>query len=478
MPPKTLLAIPAAIPLAVAVVFAQGNPAAPPGAPATEYALTNVRIVTAPGRVINRGTVLIRNGRIAAVGAQVDVPAGVVRMDLNGHSVFPGLIDAASNIGLPSPTRTVPTAAPAAPEGGGRGRGGRGAGRGRGGGGDDEPAGRGGPPPAPVVPPEIDAAAEAAEMFSPTPEQLTALRAGGVTTVGLIFGGGLFPGRVGAALTGGQNEARLGLRTSIGQEVSFGTRRGGYPGTGIGAVAYIRQSILDAQYESRLERAFRAGTPAPRPSNDPFKRALIPVATGEMPAWFVASTERQINRVASIVQEMGLKSPVIVGAQEGWRVIPAFKAAGATAVVSLDWPNPENVTGNAFREEPSEAGALPRGGGGGRGRGAGTPTPADAEVRRNAAALARAGVPVVLASLGGESGATFRDGIRATIEAGMSADDALRAATVAPAALLGISGAVGTIEVGKLANLVVVNGNDLFASGTPIRHVFVEGRLY
>ena len=60
----------------------------------------------------------------------------------------------------------------------------------------------------------------------------------------------------------------------------------------------------------------------------------------------------------------------------------------------------------------------------------------------------------------------------------MSADDALRATTVAPAALLGITAAVGTIEVGKLANLVVVSGNDLFASGTPIKHVFVEGRLY
>jgi imidazolonepropionase-like amidohydrolase len=60
----------------------------------------------------------------------------------------------------------------------------------------------------------------------------------------------------------------------------------------------------------------------------------------------------------------------------------------------------------------------------------------------------------------------------------MSADDALRAATITHAALLGVSAAVGSIEAGKLANLVVVSGNDLFASGTPIRHVFVEGRLY
>ncbi len=485
---STLLAIPAAFPVVVATAMAQANPAAPPGPLAADYALTNVRIVAAPGRVINRGTVLIRNGRIAAVGANVDVPAGIVRMDLNGHSVFPGLIDAATSIGLPSPTRQVATAAAAPPEGG-RGRGGRGAGAP----GAPPAAGRAaGPPPPPVVSPEIDAEAQAADMFSPTPDQLKALRAGGVTTVGLVFDGGLFPGRVGAALTGGQNEDRLGLRSDVGQEVSFGTRRGAYPGTGIGSVAYIRQAILDAQYEARLDKALKAGTPAPRPSNDPFVRALIPVATGEIPAWFVASTERQMNRVAEIVKEMGLKAPVIVGAQEGWRVIPALKASGARAVVSLDWPAPGSVTGSVFRAEPGEAEAGRGAGAGGRGAGAGgrggaagaggrggaAGGAADLEIRANAAALASAGVPVVLASLGGESGAVFRDRIRSTIEAGMSADDALRATTVTPAALLGLTAAVGTIDVGKLANLVVVTGNDLFASGTPIRHVFVEGRLY
>ena len=82
------------------------------------------------------------------------------------------------------------------------------------------------------------------------------------------------------------------------------------------------------------------------------------------------------------------------------------------------------------------------------------------------------------ASFGGESGATFRDRIRMAIAAGLSADDALKAATVTPAAVLGVTAAVGTIEVGKLANFVVVSGNDLFAAGTPIKHVFVEGRLY
>ncbi len=459
---RFLLAIPVALPAAVSIAVAQANnPAAPPAGVRADYALTNVRIVAAPGRIIERGTVLMRDGRIAAVGANVTVPAGVVQLDLSGHSVFPGLIDAATSIGLPSPSRPLPTASEAAPA---TGRGGGGGGRG----GAPPQAGGRGSVPAPVVLPELDAEAEAANMFAPTDDELKAFRAGGVTTVGLVFQGGIFPGRVGAALTGGRDDSRRALRTGAGQEVSFGTRRGGYPGTVIGSIAFIRQSFLDAQYEARVDKAFKAGTPGARPSNDPFRRSLMGAATNEVPSWFVASAERQIIRVADITTELGLRNPVIVGVQEGWRVIPALKRAGATAVVSLAWPSADSTTGRIFL-------AI------GSGR-PGTAPPADSaavrEVRANAAALARAGVPVALASFGGESGATFRDRIRAAIEAGMSADDALRATTVTPAALLGITAAAGTIEVGKLANVVVVTGNDLFASGNPIKHVFVEGRLY
>jgi imidazolonepropionase-like amidohydrolase len=450
---STLLGIPAALGIAASAAVAQVDPGAAPRAVSADYALTNARIVTQPGRVIERGTILIRNGRIAAVGAQVTVPAGVVTMDLSGHSVFPGLIDAATTVGLPSGYRPPATTA-AAPAGGG----GRGGGRGGGQGGLVPTVGGTAPTPEPIMP-EVAASTEAADLFAPTADQLKNLRAGGVTAVGLVFDNGLFPGRVGAALTGGPDESRLGLRSSIGQEVAFGTRRGGYPSTGIGAVAFIRQSLLDAQYEARLDKAFKAGTPGARPSNEPFTRALVPAATNEMPAWFVASTERQINRVGQIAKELTLRAPVIVGTQEGWRVAPNLKAMGATAVVSLNWPNPASVTGAAFKENQDATAGM-------------------AEVRANAAALVKAGIPVALASFGGESGVSFRDRIRSTIEAGMSADDALRAVTITPATLLGIHAAVGTIEPGKLANLVVVTGNDLFASGSPIKHVFVEGRIY
>ena len=448
------------IPLAFAVTSVAAaqtnNPAGPPVA-RSDYALTNVRIVTAPGRVIERGTVVFVNGRISAVGANVQVPPGVVRMDLAGHTVYPGLIDAATSVGLPSPMRPLPGQEAAA---GGRGGGGRGAG---------QPLGRGGPGQPPVDLPEVEADAEAADLFQPSEAELRALRAGGVTTVGLVFNGGIFPGRVGAALTGTRENSNLALRPTAAQQVSFGTKRGGqYPGTGIGSVAFIRQSYLDAQYEARLEKAFKDGVPGARPSNERFARALVPAATNAIPSWFVANNERQMFRVADIAAEMGLKNPVVVGAQEGWRAVAALKRVGATAVVSVMYPDPTQVTGRVFQ-------AI----GLGKSGTASAPTAADTiEVHGNAAALIKAGIPVALASYGGASGSTFRDNIRLAIAAGLSPDDALRAVTVTPAALLGVTAAVGTIEVGKLANVVVVNGNDLFSGSSSIKHVFVEGRLY
>ncbi len=461
-----LLLAAVALPLALATAAAQTSPPTAPPASRVDYALTNVRIVVSPGKVIERGTIVTRDGRISAVGANVAIPAGVLKMDLSGSTVFAGLIDAATSIGLPSPTRALPaTAADAAAAAGGRGgRGGRGGAPVAG-----AALGRGGPPAPPVVLPEVDAGAESADMFSPTEDQLKAFRAGGVTTVGLVFDGGIFPGRVGVALTGERSSGPLTLRVDAGQEVAFGTKRGGvYPATGIGTIAYIRQAYLDAQYESRVDKAFKAGIPGGRPASDPFRRALMPAATNEMPSWFVASTERQITRVGEIAKEMGLKGPVVVGTQEGWRVISTLKSSGATAIVSLQWPSADSITGREFLAV-------------GNGK-TGIAPPASAadimEVHANAAALAKAGIPVALASYGGESGNTFRDRIRATIEAGMSPDDALKAATVTPAAVLGISGAVGTVEVGKLANLLVVTGNDLFAASNPIKHVFIEGRLY
>ena len=410
-----------------AVCAAPARSQAPPTAP-DHYALTNVRIVAAPGRVIERGTVVVRAGRITAVGPQVEVPATAIRVDLPGHTVYAGLVDAATSFGLPEVT------------------------------GQNAPQGS-----------ELMPARSAADVWAPAAADLETVRNAGFTTLGLTFNGGIFPGRVAAVSTGGAARSPV-LRTPIAQQIVFGRRRGGYPSTLMGAIAYVKQSFFDVQYDVRARQAWEKNPSGPRPEYDPEHRALLPAVTGEAPVWFVVSGERELNRLHAIATEIGVRNYTIVGAQEGWRAIDALKKSGQPVIVTLDFPSAGEITGRAY-----ELNVAPVTG----------PNTARTEAdsiairaaRGNAAALARAGVPFALASHGLANSALLRERVRSAIEAGLSADDALRALTVAPARVLGLENALGTIDVGKLANLVITQG-DLFAADGRIRHVIVEGVRY
>jgi hypothetical protein len=183
--------------------------------------------------------------------------------------------------------------------------------------------------------------------------------------------------------------------------------------------------------------------------------------------WFVAEGERDIERIHGLAQEMGVRNYTIVGAQEGFRAVDELKRATLPIVVSVDQRQASQLTGRAF-----ELNVTPP-----TGRNEvqlRNDSAATRALRANAATLARAGVPFALASYGMGNPAELRDQLRATIDAGLSADDALRALTVTPARLLGIEALVGTIDPGKFANLVVTQG-DLFARDARVRYVFVDG---
>ncbi|HEX6309608.1 MAG TPA: amidohydrolase family protein [Longimicrobiales bacterium] len=418
----------------------QASAQAPP-TPPDDYAITNARIVVAPGRVIERGTVVVRDGRIAAVGAQVSIPATAIQVDASGHTVYPGLIDAASTVGLPTLAR----------QGGGFGGGG-GGGRGADDGGGEE-----------VMP-----GREAADAWSPSARQLEQLRAAGITTLGLTFDGGIFPGRVAAVHTGGGD--RPVLRAGIAQQVLLGRRRGGYPGTLMASLAYVKQSFLDAQHEMRVRQAWEREPSGPRPAYDTERRALEPAASGALPVWFHASSARDLNRIIGLAAELGVRDYTIVGAQEGWLALDGLRAAARPLVVSLDFPGAGQISGRSFElhvapvsgEDAAKARAD---------------SAAVRQARGNAGALARAGLTIALTTHGMSSPEELRSHVRLAIAEGLPADEALRALTVTPARLLGIEAVAGTVEAGKLANLVVVQG-DLFAENARVRDVFVEGVRY
>ena len=413
--------------------------------PPRNYTLTNARIVVAPGRTIEQGVVVVRDGRITAVGAGVQVPDGGLTLDLSGHTVYPGFIDPAVSRGLPVIA------------GGGRGGGGGG-------------GGRGGVADVSGEQPELSPARAAADVWAPAQSDLDELRAAGITIAGLAFEGGIFPGRVSVVAVRDSDPGRRVLRSPVAQQIEFGRNTRGYPGTYIGALAYIEQSFLDAHHDARVQAAFeRNPATAPTPTYDSEHRALQPAAAGQMPAWIAASTVREIQRHTELARLASLTNFVLVGVQEGYRVPDQIGAIGRPVILSLDFPAPRQVTGRPFELRVAPVS--------GEDRAAADADSATArEVRSNAARLISAGVPVALSSRG-IAPAQFLARVRTVVEEGLPADDALRALTQVPARLLGIEAAAGTIEVGKLANLVVVQG-DLFAKDNRIRQVFVEGERY
>jgi imidazolonepropionase-like amidohydrolase len=413
-------------------------------APPNSYALTNARIVAAPGRVIERGTVVIRNGRITEVGAQVNVPTDVQRIDYAGLTIYPGLIDPAATIGLPRNP------------GGGQ-QGGRGAPAAT----QNTPAG---------VVPEIQPTRTAAGVARLQDSDLESLRALGITVAQLAFDPAIISGQTAVLTLRTTSVDSALLRTPAAVQIGMQTRRGGYPSTLMGTLAYLEQAFSDAAYQQRVSDAFeRAPGSGPRPVYDADRSALAPAIAKKIPVLINATRESDLRRSVALAKRMNVDY-VLLGTQEGYRAVDLLGKEAKPVIVSFDYPRPDQVTGRAFELHVAPV----------SGRDSAkiaSDTTVAKQLRGNAAALVKAGVPVAFTTYGLERTADFRERVRGAIEAGLSADEALRALTLTPAKILGLDRVAGSIEPGKLANLVVTEG-DLFASSGRIRHVFVEGEHF
>jgi imidazolonepropionase-like amidohydrolase len=241
----------------------------------------------------------------------------------------------------------------------------------------------------------------------------------------------------------------------------------GYPNSLLGSIAFTRQGLLDAQWQREaLSNYEKAGGRGPRPLIEPPLTALQAVLARQLPAAFDAMEGREIDRALAMAAEFEL-DPIIVGAQMADQRAAELAKAKARVIFSLAFPG-------------SGRGAGGGGGGGGGGRGGGGGTPSLRELREQAAmpkapaALAQAGVPFAFTS-GSASPADFvRNAGRVIKDGGLSAEAALRALTIDAARIAGAADRLGTIETGKIANLIVMQG-DLFDGGS-IRHVVIDGQ--
>ncbi|HTK52296.1 MAG TPA: amidohydrolase family protein [Gemmatimonadaceae bacterium] len=407
-------------------------------APAGTWALTNARIETVTKGRIEKGTIVIRNGIIEAVGPNVTPPGDARIVNLAGRTVYPGFIDLTSSMGIPTPTQ---------PQGGPAGGG----------------AGQNAGAPARYV--GLEPGRVIANEVAPSAADIRASRDAGITTALIAPSRGTFRGLSALIPMRDDSSAQYVVKAPVGMHMGFQGVAGRYPATLLGVIAYERQELYDAQRHGLLMDRYKAGERGvPRPAYDANLDALVPVVRGQLPAFFGASNENEIRRAVDIAKEFDLKL-TIVGATEAFRALDAVKTA-RPLVVSVEFPQPVEVTGWAYR--------------GAQRRELNDSATRDAAVRKiveaNAATLNRAGVKFALAP-GALKPNDFIANVHKAIAAGLPREVAVEALTIRAAEIAGVGDQLGSIEPGKIADLVVADGPPL-GDSTRIRTVFVDGIDY
>jgi imidazolonepropionase-like amidohydrolase len=424
--------------LAPAVVRAQRN--------AIEaYAITNARIVPVSGPSIERGTVVIRNGLIAAVGAGVAAPADARIIDGTGLTVYPGLIDAGTTLGIPQPSPSTTA----------------GERRGGGGGGGATPSAT--PTlaaaafaPNSTLPPGLQPETLAVDLIQPGGAQIEAARNAGVTSALVAPREGIFIGQSAFINLAGETSQQMIVRSPVALHVGFTPLRGGqYPASLMGVFSTLRQMLLDA---NRLREANLIYARSPRglrrPEQDKSLLALQPVLAREMPVIMHVNTEREIRRALDLAEEFNLRV-IISGGAESWKV--AERLRDVPVLLSLNFP--KRATAQVAEADPDPLRVL-------RER---------VDAPKTAGRLAAARVRFAFQSGAMTSISDYLSNAAKAIENGLAREEALRALTINAAEILGLADRLGTIEVGKIANLTVTRG-DLFDRSARIAHVFIDGQ--
>lgn len=385
------------------------------------FALTNAQIVLEPGKRIRRGSLVVRDGVVESVGRRVEVPADAWVIDLEGKTIYPGFVDVYSRYGLPEDIR------------------------------EEAPS---------HWNPQIRSHYRSVVDFTPAADQATRLRSQGFVAVQTIPAHGLLRGAT-TVVRLGDGDANLQIvRPDVWQSLSF--RRssqpsGGYPTSMMGAVALLRQTLLDAQWYSAARAAFADQPGLTPPETNRALEALATVRDRGTPFLIDTQDENDFLRAAQLADEFDLQV-VIRGSGKEYRRLPAIVDTGLPVVVPVNFPSaPEVGTPEAAMTVSLE------------------------QLRHwhlapeNPARLVKAGVPLVLTAH--DSGGDFVKNLRSAVRRGLAPDEALAALTTRPAQMLGIDDRYGSLGKDKAASFFIADG-DLFEAETKITEVWVDGRRY
>jgi imidazolonepropionase-like amidohydrolase len=393
------------------------------------FAVKNARIVPVSGPVIENGTVVIAKGLIQSVGTDVAIPPEAWVIDGKGLTVYPGLIDAGTNLGLAQ---------------------------------DDEAKKRGTGPSAsgPEDRPATTPWRVAADELKTDDKRIESWRSAGFTTALSVPDGGIFPGQASVIDLAGERTGNYIVRHRAVVPLSFKPVGGffGFPDSLMGTIAYVRQVLDDTAWYTQAEPIYQANpTKTERLPYDRTEYVLSRALQNNELVLLPANNSIQIVRALRLADEWKVRA-VLYGGQQGYEVAAALAASKIPVLVSLKWPE-RSKDGDPEAEQTLRELRF-------RDQAPGTP-----------AALAKAGVKFAFYSDGIATTKDIFKSLKKASDAGLAPDAALRALTLDSAEILGLSDRLGSIAPGKIANLVVSDG-DIFNEKSKVKHVFVDGRWF
>ncbi|HMV26974.1 MAG TPA: amidohydrolase family protein, partial [bacterium] len=392
------------------------------------HAFVGATIIPGPGQKIDNGTIVIRDGVIEAIGKSVNIPREAVIHDLKGMWIYPGLIDAYAGYGIAPPAKEKGSDGP-----------------------QPYTSKKGAYSWNQAVKPEFEAARE----FTIDAKRAGELRALGFTTVHARPLDGIVRG-TGAIVNLGESSAAeeiLSRQATANFSFDKGVSTQDYPSSLIGTIALIRQTFYDASWYGKAMNSKN------RPDVNISLDALNAQFSAKLPLIFEVANTQDIFRVMQIGKEFG-QTYIIKSAGYEYERIEALKQNGVSLIVPVNFPSAYDV------EDPDDANNITL-----------------AQMKKwewapaNPGALAKAGIIFALTSAGLQDNKSFWPNIHKSVAMGLPADKALEALTTRPAKMLGIDAQVGTLEKGKLANMVIASGN-LFEKNTTITQSWIKGRSY
>ena len=409
---------PAVILAAFAVLAATLAAARPEGA--RLIAITNARIIPVVGAEIMRGTILIEGGRIAAVGADVAVPAGAQVVDATGLRAYPGMIDGYSSLGLVEISAVAATV-------------------------DNRETGR------------INPQARALEAIRYDSMHIPISRSNGITAAIVAPAGGFVSGVSCLLKLDGWTHREMAVKPAAALHIELpGLRatRGGQAGGRRGsaspqpdgpALLAELKGLLDGAraYEKRRDAA-AADRRLALPGYDETSESLLPVVKGELPLMISAHGEKDIRAALKFVRDESIQA-VFYGVEQGFKVAGELAAARIPVVLGSLYDLPP------VWEDGYDA------------------------LFRNPGILARAGVKIAFSSSSASVAKDLPYHAAKAAAFGLDRGEALKAVTINPAEIFGVAGTMGSLEKGKAANIVLADG-DILELRTNIAKVFIDGR--